>query len=666
MFNQHAAQLAASGITPEHADARGYRSVDTKKRLESVGVTSSGRRVPGLLVPSLRMDGSVWGYQYRPDSPRERDGRPVKYETPIGQRNGLDVPPGVGPMLGDPGIPLWVTEGVKKADAGAVAGLCIVALPGVWSWRGRNDRGGKTAVPDWHDVALDARRIILAFDSDVVRKSEVRRALDELAGYLRSKGALVEFCHLPDDEPGKTGLDDYLGAGRGTAGLLSLVRPEPPAVVDEAAPSSGLAGSAGSSGLSEGSRRTGAEPDGPLETGQLLGEVRRWLARFIITMHAADLDVLTLWAAHTHVCFETYTTPRLLLDSPVPGSGKTTVLEHLERLCHRPVQMASLSSPALLTRMLDAELRTLLIDEADRSLSPDKPDVAEFLAVLNSGYKRGGTRPVLVPSKEGGWDAKEMPTFCPVAMAGNNPSLPEDTKSRSIRVLLMPDFYGTAEESEWEQLDEEARELGKRLARWADQVRDRVRTNRPQMPETVKGRARERWSPLKRVAEAAGGRWPEAVDTLAVQDVARIEAEREEGIVTERPAVVLLRHLHEVWADGETFVRTDDLIDRLVIAYPDVWGEMSTFGKRLTPQRLGRMLVTAYNVHSDRPDSNGPRGYLAATLRPAFLRFGLALSQRPDEPAEPAEPDDDPTRCGTCRNRLHRGECVRCLTVVAS
>src|SRR5690606_25804692 len=133
------------------------------------------------------------------------------------------------------------------------------------------------------------------------------------------------------------------------------------------------------------------EQEQPPETGELLGEVRAWLARFVVTMSGDDLDLLALWAAHTHVCVETYTTPRLVLDSPVPGSGKTTVLEHLERLCMHPVQMASLSSPALLTRMLDAGLRTLLIDEADRSLSPDKPEVAELIAVLNSGYKRGGT-----------------------------------------------------------------------------------------------------------------------------------------------------------------------------------------------------------------------------------------------------------------------------------
>lgn len=236
IFPQHAAMLAASGITPEHARARGYVSVDTKARLEGIGVTKTGRNIPGLLIPSKRHDGSTWGHQYRPDVPRVRDGKPVKYETPTGQANGIDVPPGVGPKLADPAVPLIVTEGVKKADAAACRGLACVALPGVWSWRGRNEHGGKTAVPDWHDVALNGRRVVLAFDSDVVVKPAVRRALSELAAYLTSKGAKVEYLHLPHTGDGKTGLDDWLADGHDVADLWALVKPQPPEAEHGTAP----------------------------------------------------------------------------------------------------------------------------------------------------------------------------------------------------------------------------------------------------------------------------------------------------------------------------------------------------------------------------------------------------------------------------------------------
>jgi hypothetical protein len=200
LFPQHAEQLRASAITPERARARGYVSGDTKSLCEQRGIAKAGRNVPGLWIPQLRKDGSTWGWLWRPDNPRLNGaGKPVKYETPVGQSAGLDVPPGVGPLLDDPAIPLWLTEGSKKADAAAQLGLACVSISGVWDWRGTNSAGGKTALADWHDVALNGRRVILAFDSDVTVKPQVAKALDELARYVTSKGARVEYLHLPHD-----------------------------------------------------------------------------------------------------------------------------------------------------------------------------------------------------------------------------------------------------------------------------------------------------------------------------------------------------------------------------------------------------------------------------------------------------------------------------------
>ncbi|QWC85534.1 DUF3631 domain-containing protein [Nocardioidaceae bacterium] len=380
--------------------------------------------------------------------------------------------------------------------------------------------------------------------------------------------------------------------------------------------------------------------------GRALNNTRAWFGRFVSTVQDSDLDLLTLWAAHTHLAVETYSTPRLLIDSPVPGSGKTTTLEHLERLCLNPVQMATVSSPAMIVRLLDAGLRTILIDEADRSLSPDKEGIGDLIAVLNSGYKRGATRPVSVPSKEGGWRVAEMSTFSPVAMAGNQPNLPEDTRSRSLRVLLMPDNENQIEESDWEWIEDEARGIGKQLAAWADTVRDEVRTTRPTLPEKVRGRARERWAPLMRVAVAAGGRWPALVERLSVEDVEEQEIAREEGAVSQKPHVVLLQHVAEVWPPGQTFVTAEELIDALVAEHPDMWGDFSTYGKRLTPQRMGRMLSN-YRVLTSRPGGR-ERGYTAATLATPLRRFGLALPGEPAKPATTAEP----ARCAGCHEPM--------------
>lgn len=84
---------------------------------------------------------------------------------------------------------------------------------------------------------------------------------------------------------------------------------------------------------------------------------------------------------------------------------------------------------------------------------------------------------------------------------------------------------------------------------------------------------------------------------------------REDGLVRERPAVVLLAHIWQSWPEGVAFVPTSDLLDRLLAEHPAIWGGDSPFGRPLTAQRLGRMLATSYKVNSTRQCATGPRGY---------------------------------------------------------
>lgn len=379
-------------------------------------------------------------------------------------------------------------------------------------------------------------------------------------------------------------------------------------------------------------------------TASPLDLVRDWLGRYLLTVNDSDLDLLTLWAAHTHVVEETYTTPRLLLDSPVPGSGKTTAMEHLMRLCVRPVQMAAVSSPALLARMLVDGMRTMLIDEADRTLRPDKEGVADLLAMLNAGYKRGATRPVLVPEKGGGWVVKEMPAFAPVALAGNNPLLPDDTRTRIIRVLLLPDLDGRVEESDWELIEPAAVALGRQLAEWANAHRIAIVQTRPTMPEGIVGRFREKWQPLARVAAVAGGRWPAVVARLATQDREQVEMDREDGMLTTKPHVVLLQHLAEIWPEGEPFQATTLLVDTLVSDYPTMWGIQSPYGKALTSQRFGRMLATSYGINSGRADdANRTRGYFLTRLAPVMERMGIRPPLQTGQTGQSGQTGQTPT-----------------------
>ncbi len=207
--------LDGSGISPEIVAGRGYRTVDR------AGVPDAFRRYqrrPGLLVPMYSPDGITASHQLRPDAPRVRDGKVVKYETPGGTRCILDVHPRMRKAVGDPSVPLWITEGIKKADALTSRGLCTVGLIGVWNWQ----KDGELS-PCWEHVALNGREVRVVFDSDVMTKEEVQLALERLVGALEARGAAVKVVYLPDDGQ-KVGVDDYLVAGGTVEALYALTR----------------------------------------------------------------------------------------------------------------------------------------------------------------------------------------------------------------------------------------------------------------------------------------------------------------------------------------------------------------------------------------------------------------------------------------------------------
>ncbi len=210
----HRRHLATSAISDEVIARRGYQTVQIPLALEPLGFKQNQRRAPGILIPIHDIAGNIVLHQYRPDYPRARDGKPVKYETPSGARLVLDIPAGLRDRLSDPAQPLWITEGSKKVDALVSAGQVAIGVMGVDGWKGR--------AVTWEGIALDGRPVYLAFDSDVAVKPEVQRALKGLAALLASKGAKVHVVYLPSLGDAKTGVDDFLARGFSVQHLLDL------------------------------------------------------------------------------------------------------------------------------------------------------------------------------------------------------------------------------------------------------------------------------------------------------------------------------------------------------------------------------------------------------------------------------------------------------------
>lgn len=204
-----------SSIEPDVIAERGYFSVQTQQELLDLGFDRRQAQAPGLVVPVWGVTGRIETYQLRSDRPRgDEKGRPIKYETRYGDRMTLDVHPRLTESIGDPSLVLWITEGAKKADSLVSRGICAIALLGVWNWIGENSQGGKATLADWRSIAVNRdRRIVLAFDSDVLKKPQVNQAIRELKQWLENRDAQLWVAIIPEVVPGKTGIDDYLATG---------------------------------------------------------------------------------------------------------------------------------------------------------------------------------------------------------------------------------------------------------------------------------------------------------------------------------------------------------------------------------------------------------------------------------------------------------------------
>jgi hypothetical protein len=230
-----------SGISDQIIYARGYRTITNEGDLVEYGFSPAQRRVPGLLIPLHTTEGKIGLHVYRPDNPRTYEDRnkrdadgmhPVKvlkYEIPKGSSVRIDCPPTSRPHLKNPKIPLYITEGQKKADALATHGATVIDLLGVWNFKGRNEFGAVTILADFDVIAWENRSVRIVFDSDVMYIPHVRKALIRLTEILQRKNAQVTSIYLPHQANGiKWGIDDWLAAGHSLEELSNLAeQPRP-------------------------------------------------------------------------------------------------------------------------------------------------------------------------------------------------------------------------------------------------------------------------------------------------------------------------------------------------------------------------------------------------------------------------------------------------------
>jgi hypothetical protein len=151
--------------------------------------------------------------------------KPQKYAQPAGTINEIYLPnilaPGWEDVADDTNIPLYMTEGEKKAACGCANGLATIGLGGVDMWRAT--KRGIEFLPQLQAIEWKDRQVHIVFDSDAATNANVVRAQRQLAQALLQRGAKPSIVSLPSTAAGeKQGLDDFIVA-EGADALLPLI-----------------------------------------------------------------------------------------------------------------------------------------------------------------------------------------------------------------------------------------------------------------------------------------------------------------------------------------------------------------------------------------------------------------------------------------------------------
>ena len=314
----------------------------------------------------------------------------------------------------------------------------------------------------------------------------------------------------------------------------------------------------------------------------LLDAVSTFLARFIVFPHEHCAPMLALWYAHTHAAEHFYVTPRLVISSAEPGSGKTRVIEAGQYLVARPEMVLNASTPAVFRMVANNGPITLLWDEVDAIFTGGGAN-EDLRAMLNAGYKRTAYVARCVGDSH---SVQRFPVYSPVVLVGLAGGMPPTITTRAITIhMRRKKATDTAEEFRERVVQREAEPLREALSAWVGGIGEQLGEAEPAMPPGVVNRSREIWEPLLAIADAAGGHWPDTARTACTHFV----HEAEQAPVT--TGVRLLTDLRTIFTDRDTDrLSTVDILANLMTLDEAPWGDLNG-GRPMDARRLARELA---------------------------------------------------------------------------
>jgi putative DNA primase/helicase len=375
-------------------------------------------------------------------------------------------------------------------------------------------------------------------------------------------------------------------------------------------------------------------PDPVPDLGLVLDELVAELVRYVVAP-LPGLHTATLFGAFAHLIHHEHLriniSPRLLIQAPDKECGKSVLTEAIACVTPRP-NMVLAPSAASVFRSIHADRCTLLVDEAIAHLANNhNPDLH---TILLGGHRRATAWiPRTERREDGSFDPVKYNCFTAIVLNGIG-VFSDQLQDRGVTIFLQRALVGEVREHLVNAESEALIVIRRKLARWAEDLRELPPVDRPKALSNRKG---DNWFPLRQIAELAGGEWPARAWTAAIGGPSPL-ALNSRSALTE-----LLDGLWEVFdVSKQERMFSSSIVSKLLEIGEGQWKQVK--GGRGVDEYYLRETLRGVIPRSEELDKarrwreggNTQFGYTIAHLRDPWLRY-LGKSPPQETPAEPPE-----------------------------
>ena len=371
----------------------------------------------------------------------------------------------------------------------------------------------------------------------------------------------------------------------------------------------------------------------PVQLADLLDEMHATVRRYVICADSAA-HIVVLWAAHTHVYARCTHTPRLILTAPAEECAKSLILHVIKDMTPRPMWTEN-PSQATFYRLADERRPTFYLSEVDEYPPPQ----LEIVKDINGGWELDGGALRCVGDAH---EVRFFSTFVPVALDGINlvhsKKLPRTSIGRSHVIEMQratTDEAATIAELDRAPHRDKARDIARKLARWARDHGETFAQHRADFPPGIVNRRRDKWRAMLAIAELASPEWRAHALTAMLADEEPTKPDKELELL--RDTWAALQALAGKWPG----IWTSQLIDYLCAMENSRWEDHNVRNRDPAKRRIRSDQISAmlgpYGIAPQdiKREGKNRNGYRTDAVRDAIARYAPELL----DPKARTEPD---------------------------